>query len=221
VGWTGSATHFHDLIVAMDAMRELQRKHKFTFVLQGLCQEESPQVFYDALVVRYGKALSGSPFGKSIKVFLDKLAAMRYEFHPMVSVDQHSEQVCRLGLDIGVAPLVNDSFNSHKSCIKYYEYAMAGAVTVASHVLPYTEEVPITAKNNRQAWSEKLEMLLEGDREKIWRRERDWVLEHRNMERNVLLWEQVYRGELGQGGGLDGLQQSLNRAEGAPAVLQS
>jgi len=30
----------------------------------------------------------------------------------------------------------------------------------------------------------------------LWREQRDWVLTHRNMERNVELWEQVYRGEL-------------------------
>src|SRR5580704_10489314 len=35
VGWTGSATHFHDLLVALDAIRELQKRHTFTFVLQG------------------------------------------------------------------------------------------------------------------------------------------------------------------------------------------
>lgn len=200
IGWTGSATHFHDLIVAMEAMRELQRKHRFTFVIQGLCVEEDPQIYYDALVVRYGKPLSDSPFGKSFKFFLEKLRAMRYEFHPMVPVDRHSEQVCELKLDIGIAPLVNDVFNSHKSCIKYYEYAMAGAVTVASQVLPYSEEVPITAKNNRQSWMDKLGTVLEADREKIWKEQRDWVLAHRNIERNVAMWEQVYSGGLAEVG---------------------
>lgn len=39
VGWTGSPTHFADLAVALDAIRELQRKHRFLLVLQGICTE--------------------------------------------------------------------------------------------------------------------------------------------------------------------------------------
>ena len=37
---------------------------------------------------------------------------------------------------------------------------------------------------------------MDADRDALWQQQRDWVLEHRNMERNVELWEQVYRGEL-------------------------
>jgi len=114
----------------------------------------------------------------------------------MVEFDRHSKKVCELGLDIGIAPLVEDQFNQHKSCIKYYEYALSGAITVASRVLPYSAEVPITAKNSRQSWKDTLEPLLDADRELLWRQQRDWVLAHRNMERNVELWEQVYRGEV-------------------------
>jgi phenylpyruvate tautomerase PptA (4-oxalocrotonate tautomerase family) len=196
VGWTGSATHFHDLQVALDAIREAQKKYPFTFVLQGLCEQQDPRLFYDALAAHYDKAFLDSTLGKAMKHFLDKLARMSYEFHPMVSVDRHGQQVCDLALDIGIAPLVNDRFNSHKSCVKYYEYAMSGAVTLASHVVPYCEEVPITAKNNRQSWINKLEMLLTSDRQRLWKHERDWVLSYRNIERNVANWEQVYRGEL-------------------------
>jgi hypothetical protein len=118
----------------------------------------------------------------------------------MVEFGRHSETVCELALDIGIAPLVEDSFNQNKSCIKYYEYALSGAITVDSRVLPYSAEVPITAKNSRQSWKDTLEPLLDADgkadREQIWRQQHDWVLAHRNIERNVALWEQVYRGEL-------------------------
>jgi len=56
--------------------------------------------------------------------------------------------------------------------------------------------VPITAKNSRQSWKDTLEPLLDADRQALWLRQRDWVLTHRNMARNVELWERVYRGEL-------------------------
>ena len=200
IGWTGSATHFYDLAVALGAIRELQKRHSFTFVLQGICDDSSLEQFYARLADAHGKAFSNSPLGKSIKRFLEELRGIRYEFHPMVEFGRHSEKVCQLALDIGIAPLVEDQFNQNKSCIKYYEYALSGAITVASRVLPYSAEVPVTAKNSRQSWKDTLESLLhvdgKADRDRLWREQRDWVLAHRNMERNVELWEQVYRGEL-------------------------
>ncbi|MBZ5604250.1 MAG: hypothetical protein LAO79_18265 [Acidobacteriia bacterium] len=195
VGWTGSATHFHDLAVALDAIREVQKKRAFNFVLQGICSEDTIEDFYQFHATLSGKPFEQSPFGKSVKRLLDKLAGMRYEFHPMVEVGEHSRKVCDLALDIGIAPLVDNAFNRNKSSIKYYEYAMSGAVTLASHVLPYSEEVPITAKNNQQWWRDRLEFLLDADRVSLARSQRDWVMEHRNMERNVELWERAYRGE--------------------------
>jgi glycosyltransferase involved in cell wall biosynthesis len=195
VGWTGSPTHFADLAVALDAIREVQKKHPFTFVLQGICQESSLDELMAVLQARWGQALFATPLGRSIKHFMDKLRGIRYEFHPNVPIEQHPQKVCELKLDIGIAPLLDDPFNRHKSCIKYYEYAMSGAVTLASHVLPYSTEVPITAKNNRESWKRKLEELLQADRTALCREQRDWVMTHRNIEKNVALWEQVLAGD--------------------------
>jgi hypothetical protein len=196
VGWNGSATHFCDLKVALGAIRELQKRHSFDFVLQGICDDGSVDEFYARLLKAHGKAFSTTPFGKSIKRFLSDLAGIRYEFHPMVAIAHHPRKVCDLALDIGIAPLVEDAFNQNKSCIKYYEYAMSGAVTVASRILPYSAEVPTTAKNNRESWKVALESLLDADRTRLAAEQRDWVLEHRNIERNVELWERCYQGDL-------------------------
>ena len=195
IGWTGSPTHFDDLAVALDAIRELQKKHPFLWVMQGICAEPTLQELYDFLRVRWGNKFFETPMGRPIKRFMEKLNGVRYEFHPMVPLSQHSAKVCDLKLDIGIAPLTDEPFNRHKSCIKYYEYAMTGAVTVASHVLPYSAEVPTTAKNTREAWKQKLEWALNVDREAVWREQRDWVLTHRNIEKNVELWEKVLAGE--------------------------
>lgn len=194
IGWTGSPTHFADLAVALDAIRDLQKKRDFTLVLQGICKESSLEELYEFLLARWGEKFFEMPLGKSIKRFMERLSGVRYEFSPMVPMDQHPQKVCDLALDIGIAPLLDDRFNRNKSCIKYYEYAMAGAVTVASHVLPYSAEVPITAKNNRDSWKYKLEGALDMDREAAWIEQRDWVLEHRNIESTVELWERVLAG---------------------------
>jgi hypothetical protein len=173
----------------------LQKRHPFSFVIQGICDDPSIEDFYARHVSVHGKKFSTSPLGKSIKRFLGDLSGIRYEFHPMVGIDQHPRRVCELALDIGIAPLVEDSFNQNKSCIKYYEYAMSGAVTVASRVLPYSAEVPVTTKNNRDSWKLTLESILDADREKLASAQRDWVLEHRTIERNVELWERCYQGD--------------------------
>jgi hypothetical protein len=195
IGWTGSPTHFADLAVALDAVREVQRKRPFTFVLQGICQESSLDELMAVLQARWGRALFDAPMGRAIKHFMDKLSGIRYEFHPNVPLDRHPQKVCDLKLDVGIAPLTDDAFNRHKSCIKYYEYAMSGAITLASHVLPYSSEVPITAKNNRESWKRRLEEVLQADRTKLCQEQRDWVLTHRNIEHNVALWEQVFAGD--------------------------
>ncbi len=197
IGWTGSPTHFADLMVVLDAVRELQRKYDFQFVLQGLCMERTIEELYENLLAQVGKKFFETALGRVIKHFIAKLSGIRYEFHPNVPVESHARKVCELALDIGIAPLLDNSFNRHKSCIKYYEYAMAGAVTVASHTVPYSEEVPITAKNNRDSWKQKLELVLDGDRDSMWREQRDWVLAHRNIETTVESWERVL-------GGVDG-----------------
>jgi glycosyltransferase involved in cell wall biosynthesis len=195
VGWTGGETHIEDLAVALDAVREVQKKHLFDFVIQGICVDASPDALYQRCLAEKGKDFAHSPLGKSLKRFLAKLSGIRYEFRPFVPVAAHPEMVSALSLDLGIAPLVDDEFNRHKSCIKYYEYAMTGAVTVASHVLPYSAEVPTTAKNNRDSWRQKLEETLDSDRESLWREQKDWVMTHRNIEKNVALWEQVFAGK--------------------------
>jgi hypothetical protein len=207
VGWTGSATHFEDLAIALEVVRELQKKHDFTFVMQGLASDPTIEEFSQILEVRWSKAQWGTPLGKAIRRFLDRLSEIRYEFHPNVPVNEHARKVCELGLDIGLAPLIDHRFNHYKSCIKYYEYAMSGAVTVASHVSPYSAEVPITAKNRRESWKEKMEYVLTTDRAPLLQAQRDWVLANRNMEKNVELWERVLLGDpVPQGGSARELQ---------------
>jgi glycosyltransferase involved in cell wall biosynthesis len=195
VGWTGGPTHFADLAVALDAVREVQKKHPFMFVLQGICIEPTLDELFAVVRITAGDAVFETPLGRAIKTFMDKLSGIRYEFHPNVPMHEHPQKVCDLRLDVGIAPLLGDQFNRHKSCIKYYEYAMSGAVTLASHVVPYSLEVPMTAKNNRESWKRRLEEVLQADRAKLSRAQRDWVLTHRNIEKNVEMWERVFAGD--------------------------
>lgn len=191
VGWTGGPTHFSDLAVALAAVRELQKQRDFVFVLQGICKESSLDDMYQEILARKGKLFLKTPLGRAISHFMRGIKGMHYEFYPGVAVERHASTVCDLALDIGLAPIMDDAFNRHKSCIKYYEYAMSGAVTLASRALPYSTEVPLLAKNNREDWKDALHRLLDHDRQRLWREQREWVLTHRNIERTVELWERV------------------------------
>ncbi len=168
--------------------------------MQGLCKEGSIDELYQNLLSQMGKKFFDTLLGRTIKRFREKLSGIQHEFHPSIRTVEHAQKVCDLALDIGIAPLEENRFNSNKSCIKYYEYAMSGTVTVASRVLPYSEEVNLTAKNNRDAWKEKLEWALNTDRELLLREQREWVLAHRNIQANVTMWERAYAGETGAPG---------------------
>ncbi len=196
IGWSGSPSHFADLNLVLDAVRDLQKKYPFTFVLQGLCKENTIDELYQNLLKQMGKRFFDTLLGRTIKRFREKLSGIQHEFHPGVRIGEHAQKVCDLALDIGIAPLEENRFNSNKSCIKFYEYAMSGAVTVASRVLPYSEEVNLTVKNNRDAWKEKLETVINADRETLLREQREWVLTHRNIQKSVTLWERAYSGEI-------------------------
>jgi glycosyltransferase involved in cell wall biosynthesis len=194
VGWTGGSTHFLDLALVLDTLAEMQKRVKFTFVIQGLTSEGSVEELYRGGVKRHGNPFINSPLGRSIKVFLRKTSSLPYEFHPSVPTPQHASMVSELALDIGIAPLTDTRFNRHKSCIKYYEYAMSGAVTIASDVLPYSAEVTNTCRNTRDGWKQQLSTLMDSDLSALWARQYEWVMTHRNMEQNVGLWEQVLSG---------------------------
>ena len=115
-----------------------------------------------------GESFRASPLGRAIKTFLRKTQNLPYEFQPHVAASEYAATLCELRLDIGIAPLADTAFNRNKSSIKYYEYGMSGAVTVASNVLPYSAEVPILYDNTRNAWKERIADLAHCDLHAIW-----------------------------------------------------
>jgi hypothetical protein len=127
-----------------------------------------------------------------MKWFLDRIMMISGEFHPSVPVDQHAARIQSLKLDVGLAPLVEGRFNSYKSCIKFYEYALAGAATIASRVLPYSLECPTVVRNTTAAWADVLTEAADSDQTLAAKQQHEWVMEYRNMERNVELWEAAY-----------------------------
>jgi glycosyltransferase involved in cell wall biosynthesis len=196
IGWTGGSTHFGDLTLIADALASLKKIRPFTLVINGLVQHPSVEDFYRQAAKKAGRAFTESLYGRAIHTFLRKTNGLPYEFHPFGPVNEYSSKICSLSLDIGVAPLARTDFNRHKSSIKYYEYAMSGAATVASDVLPYSDETPMLAENTRKAWVARLSELMDSDFRAVAAAQREWVLANRNIEHTVDLWEQVLCGSI-------------------------
>ena len=195
VGWLGGSSHFLDLAVALDAIADVKKTSKFTFVIYGLTTMPSVNALYQKRLSVEGAEFRDSALGRAMKVFLKKTEGVRFEFFPFVSADQYAQTLCDLAFDIGIAPLAETAFNRHKSCIKFYEYALSGAVTLASDVLPYSAEVPDRCENTHQSWSAALSALLTTDLSSRLQEQREWVLSHRSIEKSLELWEHVLTGK--------------------------
>ena len=47
IGWTGSSTHFMDLAILLEAVRQLQKRHEFHFILQGISSCSTIRQLYE------------------------------------------------------------------------------------------------------------------------------------------------------------------------------
>jgi glycosyltransferase involved in cell wall biosynthesis len=67
----------------------------------------------------------------------------------------HPERLARLGLDIGLCPLLDDDFNRCKSDIKYLEFGFLGICGIYSKLPPYVPSVSHRITGMLCDWSEK------------------------------------------------------------------
>jgi glycosyltransferase involved in cell wall biosynthesis len=195
IGWAGGSTHYRDIALVMEALSDLQGKLNFKFIVHGLTSRASVKELYQSCLKSGGGRFRASGEGGAVKAFLDQSEHLRYEFKPYVETRDYVRSVCDLRFDIGLAPLADTVFNRHKSCVKYYEHAMSGAVTLASDVLPYSREVPDRCGNTPKEWKESLACLIDSDLSSRWKSQYEWTMTHRNIEHNVTLWENVLGGD--------------------------
>jgi len=116
IGWMGSITHKEDLEMVEPVIQVITEKF--------------PQVKF--IYCGYGgkKMLYGD------ELFLN-VEQNRKEYYQGVSLEYWPAKSKTLGMDIGIAPLVDDKFNAGKSPIKYFEYAANGVPGVFSDTVVY------------------------------------------------------------------------------------
>lgn len=155
IGYAGGSAHNEDLELIIEPIaRILQKYPNVTFeVIGALWPEKAREMGGKMLKYANHKILERFKITGGTEAWQD---------YPALLASQ--------GWDIGLAPLTNDVFNQGKSHIKWMEYSMVGAVTIASPVHPYL--YPIEGVNTIEhgktgyfattpdSWFEHLELLI-------------------------------------------------------------
>lgn len=190
IGFQGSNIHVQDLLIVIDAIKQLQEEHGVEFYLFGI-DDKPLKDLYKFCLDRPGNE-KWKWMDDFIKLY-EKLEDMEYLHVPAVYYEKFRESLSKLNLDIGIAPLTDTRFNRAKSCLKFYEYAAVGTVTLASNVLPYSNEMDKEdlVKNRHRDWYNKLKKLVEDEsyrQQRLYAQEA-WVNEERNIDKVVEQWE--------------------------------
>ncbi len=173
IGYAGSITHLEDIQPAIPAMLKLLQMYP----------ERVELVFVTCI-----------PPG------LEQVPGVRCVTCPN-SLDAYARVLCKLRLDIAVAPIARHDFNDSKSDVKFIEYAVAGAAPVCSNFGPYQRVVRhgetgvLVGEETPQAWFDALRLLVEDDvvRERIRATAYAYAAGERTMSRNATKWLEVFR----------------------------
>jgi glycosyltransferase involved in cell wall biosynthesis len=114
------------------------------------------------------------------------------EFHPFVSISEYPEKMAVLDLDIAVAPLEDNFFNSCKSNLRLLEYGAMSWPVVCSDVFPYqTNNPPVIRVNHSVAdWLAALNKLIEDESERLrlGKALNAWVVNNYTLSNWALEW---------------------------------
>lgn len=169
VGWQGGSSHYEDLWIIKGAIKEILRKYEnVKFVFLGDMR------FYG--------------------MFKD-IPIDRVEGHNWCDQNIYAYKLACLNLDIGLCPLVDNEFNKNKSAIKYFEYSVFNAATIASNMLPYSKVIQngrdgLLVGENEQEWFNAMEELILNTekRRALGAAAYENVYENHNADTKAYLW---------------------------------
>jgi len=196
IGYTGAASHWGDVSIVLDVLEELQKKHDFIFVLQGMSGLPLLATVYSSRqILAQNSEPEREAYHRSILDMYDKVKKLSFVHMPWYPPELYPSVLSDCNLNIGLAPLKDNTFNHSKSCIKLYEYAAVGTPTLASNVIPYKNETSYCAKNRFKDWHSKLEKLIESKdlREEVLEKQRKFVFKNRDIKSVVELWEKAFQ----------------------------
>ena len=170
IGWVTSSSHLNEIWMVKNIFNRLFKKYgdKILFVQLG-----------DIVELQ--------------KVFNKD----QMEFHRFIDISVYPLKLASLNLDIGIAPLVDDEFNSCKSSLKWSEYASMKVPTVCSDMQPYSciEEgkTGFLAKTEDD-FVEKISRLIDDEtlRREVGQNAYDKNFKDYNLENNVVKLVKFY-----------------------------
>lgn len=193
VGFAGSPSHVKELADVIPVIRDLQKRHAFTFVIFGMGQGSTAEEWLDITKKEYESVWDTDEYCKEVQRLADLLKDVTYEWNTPCRWEMYPKRLQKLDLDIGICPLADDDFNRCKSAIKLYEYAMVGTVTLASKVTPFKEEALALADNTYQGWYDALDALLMHKelREQTLAAQQKFVRENKLIDDNISKLETI------------------------------
>lgn len=171
IGYSGGSSHYGDLhhTGIYEALKQIMHEHKNVRV-------------------------------RAVGMFFDKyLPKARYEFVPgKRGPEEWYELYSTLNFDIGLAPLEDTPFTACKSNIKWQEYSLMGAATIASRVGPYADTIKHGSDgwlvdNSYESWYNALKVMVSNAvlRKKIGQKAKERVIGEFSLEKK---WEKVKDG---------------------------
>lgn len=170
IGYQGGASHYEDIYLVKDVLSKITRKY--------------PNVKF----VYFGDT-------RFAGIFQD-IPTNQYEKHGWVQHIAYPYKLQLLNLDIGICPLIDNTFNRNKSAIKYFEYSSVGAATIATDIPPYSPVIQngVDGILVKEQWEEALIELIEDKekRQKMALKAYDNIYENHNADKLVHLWRDAY-----------------------------
>lgn len=116
-----------------------------------------------------------------------------------VAATAYPRLLSALGIDIGLAPLYDTSFNRARSDIKYLEYSATGAATIASPSEAYSHSIRsdrgiLVPTNTTEAWAASIRRLVEDAslRQRVSRNACNWVRSERSIDATAHRWYDAF-----------------------------
>jgi len=178
--WTGSVTHEQDFYACIDALDGFFLEHK----------DEDVRLLIMGYLPNCIRAKTADTHWQN-----------RIEFVEFRKIETYFSILRTVMADIGIAPLLVNSFNETKSNIKWIEYTIAGVPTVASRVAPYERDIENGKTgflvSNPGEWRDVLEEKFHDRENKKWQKIVDnsrLIIEQKyNIGKVKDQWNQVFR----------------------------
>ncbi len=174
VGYMGTYTHDADMMMVLQALRQVLHKYRDTWELQlvGGISEESVL-----------EALSGIPY--------QILEVGKFDKYP--NFIRWMQQ--NLHWDLAIAPLEMNSFTNCKSDIKFLDYSFLGIPGIYSCVPAYQNtvrhlETGYLAENHPDTWVEALDFMMANasQRQSMAQKATEYVFSHRTLQHTAWQW---------------------------------